>query len=201
MPTDSRNRVSSLPAAPINGLPVRSSSFPGASPTRNSVALAGPSPRTRIFRLFSLYFHIEHFELHRQVIDHIHSQQTEKPAHQHSDPERRSDQCTRCIHCVPLLWITFTISRAYFLPSRRLRFPLRPITSSAKSLSLLLTISNTLPCHRSSHTELISHPMCGNDAANRLNGVTSSVASSRHGAEAMNICLSDLCSPHSSCPH
>ena len=46
MPASSRASSNNLPAGPTNGLPVRSSSFPGCSPTKRKVARLRPSPKT-----------------------------------------------------------------------------------------------------------------------------------------------------------
>src|SRR5438874_2927976 len=46
MPASLSARSSSLPAGPTNGCPLRSSSFPGCSPTNISWAFFVPSPKT-----------------------------------------------------------------------------------------------------------------------------------------------------------
>src|SRR6056297_1924811 len=48
-----RMRSSSCPASPTNGSPRRSSSLPGASPTRTRLASGLPTPKTRFRRVFS----------------------------------------------------------------------------------------------------------------------------------------------------
>src|SRR5579872_3107868 len=46
MPDSSRARSRSFPAGPTKGLPARSSWSPGCSPTKTSLALRGPRPKT-----------------------------------------------------------------------------------------------------------------------------------------------------------
>src|ERR1700753_3398257 len=46
MPASCKALSKSFPAGPTNGFPARSSSFPGCSPTKTTVAFGRPSPKT-----------------------------------------------------------------------------------------------------------------------------------------------------------